>query len=96
MIVSVLPEAEMDIEDASEWYERRSEGLGSSFRESVEREIDTMGSFPRIHPVVHAELRRAPVARYPYSIIYTIERQKVIVIGVFHNSRELGQWQSRL
>jgi plasmid stabilization system protein ParE len=94
--MSFLPEAERDIEDVCSWYERRSEGLGRAFLQSVQNVLDTIELYPRMYPVARDEVRRAEVARFPYGIVYIIEGDDILVIGVFHNSREPNQWLSRL
>ncbi len=94
--ISFLRAAELDLEDASRWYERRSEGLGSAFLQSVQDALDTIERHPRIYPIVHNEVSRAEVARFPYGIVYIVEDDGILIIGVFHNSREPNQWQSRL
>ena len=91
-----LRAAEFDLEDACRWYERRSEGLGSNFLRSAQDALDTIQHYPRIHPAVHDEVRRAQVASFPYSIFYVFEEQSILIIGVFHNSRDPNQWLSRL
>ena len=94
--VLFLRAAELDLEDACRWYERRDEGLGSAFLRSVQDVLDTIGLYPGIHPVVNNEVRRAEVSRFPYGVIYVIEGDTILVIGVFHNSQDPNQWQARL
>ena len=94
--ISFLRSAELDLEDACRWYERRGERLGSAFLQSVQDVLDTIGRYPRIYSIVHNEVRRAEVARFPYGIIYVVEDDAILVIGVFHNSRDPNQWQARL
>lgn len=94
--VSFLQEAEWDLQDICSWYSRHTEGLGNSFLQSVQDTLDIIERYPRIHPVVHDEARRAQIARFPYGIIYVVEGDTILVIGVFHNSRDPNQWQARL
>ena len=94
--ISFLPEAEWDMEDVCSWYERRSEGLGTAFLQSVQNVLDTIERHPRMYPVARDEVRRAEVARFPYGIIYVVEGDIILVIGVFHNSRDPSQWRARL
>ena len=74
----------------------RAAELGSAFLQSVQDVLDTIGRYPRIYPIVHNEVRRAEVARFPYGIIYVVEGDAIFVIGVFHNIRDPNQWQAGL
>ncbi|MYA60996.1 MAG: type II toxin-antitoxin system RelE/ParE family toxin [Dehalococcoidia bacterium] len=94
--ISFLRAAESDLEDACRWYEIRGERLGSALLQSVQDVLNTIERYPRIHPIVHNEVRRAEVARFPYGIIYVVKGDTILIIGVFHNSRDPNQWQARL
>ena len=93
--VSFLPEADMDLDDASEWYERRGEGLGDDFRRAVEQVVDTIELYPNIHPVLYGRVRRARMGRFPYSVIYAARGDRVIILGIFHNRRDPRLWRRR-
>ena len=94
--ISFSPEAELDLDDACSWYERRSEGLGDDFLISVGEAFERIRRHPESCAVIHDEARRAQVARFPYGIIYLVEQDAIVVIGVIHNSRDPNQWLSRL
>ena len=93
--VSFLPEADMDLDDASEWYERRGEGLGNDFRRAVGQVVDTIGLYPNIHPVLYGRVRRARIGRFPYSVIYAARGDRITILGIFHNRRDTRLWRRR-
>ena len=93
--ISFLPEANMDLEDAFRWYERRSEGLGDEFNRSVERVVDTIVLYPALHPVIRGVVKRARVGRFPYSVIYAERGNRIVILGVLHNSRDPRLWERR-
>ena len=45
------PEAESDIEDAFEWYEDQSPGLGSEFVRAVDVRLSGIGHNPLAYPI---------------------------------------------
>lgn len=51
---------------------------------------------PEMHAVKFGNYRRALIRRFPYAIIYDYEDGTVTVYGVFHTSRDQGNWQRRL
>ena len=57
------PEAELDLADASVWYEEQSPGLGHQFLDEVLTSFSTIAESPLIYPVVHRNTRRALMHR---------------------------------
>ena len=85
-------EASLDLEDAYRWYERRADGLGDDFRQEIERTLASIRRFPQMHPVIRGEARRAPMGRFPYGIIYLVEQDAIVVVGVVHDRRDAWRW----
>jgi len=49
-----------------------------------------------MHGIVHYDVRKAVVTRFPYIVLYREEAGEVLVISVFHTSRDPAVWQARL
>ena len=94
-MVSLLPEAYMDLDDACEWYEIRSEGLGNEFRRSLEQVLGGIELYPNMYPALYGEVRRARMGRFPYSVIYAAWGNRIVILGIFHNRRDPRAWQRR-
>ena len=89
--------AESELAEALGWYEENERGLGTRFRTEIEKSIDRISQFPRSFPVIHGStIRRALAIRFPYSIIYRIEEDFVLIISVFHSSRNPIIWKGRI
>ena len=50
---------------------------------------------PHVHPRVQGEIRRLLVKRFPYSILYREESERVVVIALFHAKRDPTIWKKR-
>lgn len=94
--VTIRPEAEADLADAFGWYEGCREGLGSEFLLSVEAALDSIQRFPQSYPVVHKQIRRALLRRFPYGVFYLAEDQAIVVLAAFHASHDPVRWQERI
>jgi len=94
--VIVRPEAERDIDDAYMWYEERRPGLGAEFLLCVEEGFAKIRRHPEMYPVVHKNIRRTLIRRFPYGIFYLRGQTSVIIIGVSHAHRDPETWRSRL
>lgn len=85
--IIISPEAERDLSEAFIWYEDKRRGLGFDFLLQVDAGIRFIGRNPDIHPVAYRETRNHFIKRFPYKIIYFIEKQRIIILGVFHGRR---------
>ncbi|SRR6266478_6431746 len=88
-------EAETDLDQASQWYEQRSAGLGVDLLAKVRDTFTRIGDNPELYPEVHHRIRRAPVRRFPYGVFYRPTENRVEVIGVFHDRRDPEVWRGR-
>jgi plasmid stabilization system protein ParE len=87
------PAAELELQDAYRWYEGCSVGLGRDFMACVDDRVQVIRKFPQAYPVVHQEIRRAVIRRFPYSLFYLPTPQAIIVLSVFHSSRKPINWK---
>ena len=95
--VSFLPAAEIEAADAIDWYGEKQIGLGDSFLKALEDAIAAIQRDPLAFPVVlGSSVRRALTQRFPYSIIYTVTGEEILIIAVFHSSRNPIIWRGRV
>ncbi len=91
----IRPEAEADMAEARAFYEGRSEGLGDAFLASVEQILTSIEAMPDVHAVIHRDVRRVLIRRFPFSIYYRVEAGQIIVLAVIHSRRNPRDWKSR-
>ncbi len=88
-------EAEAEFVEASVFYESRVSGLGLAFVVEVERAVN----FARTNPVAGSPLgvkvRRVLVRRFPYSVIYRREADRLLILAIAHQRRRPGYWRHR-
>lgn len=94
-------EAEAEYRAAGQWYEDRRVGLGLEFIDAVDATIDLIVRMPhagapvgRLPPALL--VRRAPVTRFPYHVVYLEVETTIRVLAVAHERRRPGYWKSRL
>lgn len=93
--VSVRPKAEQEAREAAKWYEDRSPGLGTAFLEIVESVLAGISENPFRFPIVHKDVRRALLSRFPYGVFFRIRRDEIRVLAIIHLSRNPDRWQGR-
>lgn len=89
----VRKKAEYHLEEAFDWYEKKRIHLGSEFFLSVEAIFNTIQENPHLFPIRHKNIRCALIPRFPYGVFYLVDENKVIVIAIFHLSRNPKLWR---
>jgi plasmid stabilization system protein ParE len=100
MTVRLHPEAELELQAAAQWYERRVAGLGERF---LSEAIDGFISIEK-HPHRFArsryrtkrEVRQRSLGHFPYRIVYEVRESECIVVAVAHASQRPAYWRERL
>lgn len=77
MNISFNPLAEQELNDAAQYYELESTGLGAALLTEVQRCCDGIVEHPDAGPAVHGAIRRRLVSRFPYAVLYRIHPQAV-------------------
>ncbi|MEK6806194.1 MAG: type II toxin-antitoxin system RelE/ParE family toxin [Pseudomonadota bacterium] len=90
-----LPPARQELNEAIAFYESKSSGLGISLSEEVEAYVQKLDQFPLTGQRLRGPLRRMLLSRFPYQLIYRIERSQLIVLALAHQKQKPGYWQRR-
>jgi plasmid stabilization system protein ParE len=93
--VIVRPEAALEIQEAFDWYEERSEGLGLEFLRVADACLSGVQRNPTSHQIVHEQVRRALMRKFPYALFYLIRGGTIVVLACFNVKRSPADWQRR-
>jgi len=93
----ISPAAEVDAEEASDYYSIESPGLDRLFIAEIHRTLARIVVTPLAFPVIFgSEIRSVQVDRFPFSILFSLRKDHVWVFSVFHNSRNPMIWRGRI
>jgi plasmid stabilization system protein ParE len=92
----IRPEAETELAEAFDWYERRLPGFGAQFLTAVDTAVGSILGNPLQHPIIYRNVRRALARRFPYQVLFIVEENIIVVIAVFHGARDPKRWQDRI
>jgi hypothetical protein len=67
----------------------------AQFEAEMERVLGLIGASPDTFPKYDDEHRFAVLRRYPSSVVYQVQPNRVYVIAVAHGKRAAGYWQGR-
>jgi plasmid stabilization system protein ParE len=96
MNVRFLSLADQEVDDAVAWYDQQLVGLGREFLDELDRVVRLVRTYPLIAAQIEPEIRRFLLTRFPYSLIYGIDRETIVVIAVAHQHREPRYWADRI
>ena len=82
------PDIEGDLQKAYSWYEEKLIGLGDDFLQIFYLSIELITENPLQFPKVYKNYHRFLMRKFPYGVYYIIKDKTIIVMGVFHHSRD--------
>ena len=84
---AIRPEAENDLKEAFSWYEDKRQGLGHDFLLQVDAGLKLIERNPKIYPPEYKGTRKHVIKRFPYKVVYLVEKERVIILAVIHGKR---------
>ncbi len=91
----IEPEAQAEFAEAIQWYDARSPGLGAEFARTISAALADIEREPLRFPLVSNNIRRAVLRRFPFSIYFITDPQRISVIAIFHGRRDPTRWKER-
>lgn len=96
MKCSVSPDAERDLVEGGLYYSREaSADLARAFISEFERSAALLCEQPGLGAPWRGDIRRFPLRRFPYSIVYYLRDGCIRILAVAHQSRTPGFWRGR-
>ena len=86
--------------EAARWYETHRPRLGTEFLDAVGTTVSQIAEAPRIGSLVPGvsdeTIRRRPVRRFPYHVVYMELPDRLQLLAIAHDRRRPGYWSGRL
>jgi hypothetical protein len=93
--VAFHPEARDEYDAALSAYQARSPQAATRFEMEVERLLGLIEANPDSFPAYDDEHRFAVPRRFPYSLVYQVQPDRVVAVAVAHSGRAAGYWGGR-
>lgn len=95
-ILEFRPAARAEFDDAADWYKDHESEVRDRFVAAVDSAIFAVVNSPVSFPVVSGtNIRRALVRGFPYAVFFWFDDQHIVIISVFHTSRNPIIWRGR-
>ncbi len=95
MRIQVLDEAEDDLQNGREFYDRQELGVGDYFAAALAADIDSLILFVGIHPMEFG-YHRALSKRFPFGVYYLVKEEVIDVYAVLDLRRDPAWIRRRL
>ena len=82
--------------DARDYYDDLVYRLGEEFVIEVERCLNIIKTNPLAYPVLKQNVRKAVVIKFPFSILYRVEKDNIYILAVMHQKRNPKYWVERI
>ena len=89
------PEAKEEFLAAIDYYNENVPGLGIEFAAEVNAAVELIEAFPASWPEVEFEIHRCLVRRFPYALLYAVEKDQIMIYAVMHTKRDPDYWKGR-
>ena len=96
MKIKFLEIAQIELDEAVEYYNYEISGLGESFLKELLNTIDRIGEFPEAWHPLSKRTRRCLMRRFPYKIIYQIRGDIIVIVAIANLHRKPDYWKDRL
>ena len=87
--------ARSEYDEAVGWYESKRAGLGLEFKSAVDDKLALIARQPTLFRQIRGPVRRAVLKRFPYTIHFLNEQDRIVVLAVFHAARGPGAFLRR-
>ncbi len=96
MKVRFLSIAEVELEEAIEYYNYQLPFLAHQFYNEISRGINRIIQYPEAWSRTNNKIRRYLVKQFPYAIYYVYEGDEIIVVAISHLHRKPESFKNRI
>jgi plasmid stabilization system protein ParE len=96
MTIRLLDAAYDDLAHSVTNYNHECPGLGFEFANEFQQGVRRITDYPDAWQLVAPTIRRCLLRRFPYSIIYNISGDDLIIVAIMHQCQHPLSWRKRL
>ena len=87
MKLRFLSAAESEFAESTAWYFNESPQAADRFCEEVQNAYEEILNDPYRYPIKEDGFRMWPLKKFPFSILYNVEPDEIVVTSVYHHKR---------
>ena len=95
--VKIDSDALLDIQEATDWYNKQSGGLGYRFQKQVRQQINSLKINAKNYTIRYNDVRCMTIKKFPFLEHFIIENSTstVKIFAVIHASRNPAIWEEK-
>lgn len=87
--------AEIELNDASVYFENEQKGLGLRFLTAAQAAVTLIQEHPQASPIIVDNIRKKVLRRFPYNIIFSIKPDRIRILAIASQKRRPFYWRGR-
>lgn len=87
--------AKLELEDAVRYYELEYAELGQRFKQEVRAAALRITEYPKAWSIERGDIRKCFLHKFPYTLLYALEKDHILVVAVAHQHRKPDYWTDR-
>ena len=91
-----LTPARAEVRETIAYYNQQREGLGLKFAFELRQTLLRIKHHPLAWSPLSSRVRRCRINRFPFSVIYEVRREQLVIAAVQHHSKEPSSWRKRI
>jgi len=96
MLIKLHPKAEEDLQEALEYYSTIDETLKNKFINNLDKTFNKILNSPNLYPYETKTSQKILMDKFPYIIIYEQYENIIMILAIFHTSRNPLSLQDRI
>lgn len=96
MIIKLHPKAEEDLKEALEHYSKIDIDLEKKLIDYLDQTFKKILKFPNLYPYETKTSQKILMDKFPYILIYEQYQDIIMVLAIFHTSRDPIRLEDRL
>ena len=96
MKIRFLTMAENEVDEAVSWYQEQTEDQSFNFPDELDRAVQLVTTYPLLAAEIEHDVREFLFHNFPYSMIYGVDGETIVVIAVAHQHRQPRYWADRV
>ena len=79
-----------------DYYDEMVFGLGRTFVSEIDKCLAIINRNPLAYPIIREKIHKAVVIKFPYSILYRMEKENIYILAIMHQKRRPQYWSNRI
>jgi len=96
MIVRFLVPAQIEVDEIIVYYNQKRPGLGQEFAAELQKTLLRIQHYPHAWFPLSSRVRRCQLSRFPYSVIYEVREDLILIAAIQHHHQRPNRWRERL